>query len=255
VSGTATFFTRNLMAPGSNEYEVLVMPNDGSHVGKRGVIFCHGYTANGQNGVNWVTSPGLAQLLRQLAMRGIACVSADMGGNTFGNDLSMTRIGQARAFLAAQGCATDKVLFAADSMGNWLATRYAADNPGQVASILAVEPGIDLNAVRDANTLGAQADINLAWGLTVGSTSSTVPLPTNANLLARAAGGALTGLRYRAYYSTGDVVATPASVTTLVGAIGATADKVVVPGAPAHGFGVSAVVPHAAAADWLAYAA
>lgn len=252
MSGVFTQYTRNRMVPGgTGEYEALILPNDGSHAGKRGVIFCHGYNGNATSALNWPNGIGNPTLVREIAKRGVAVVSADLGDQTFGNDLAMTRIGQARAYLEAQGCTSDKVLFVADSMGNWLASRYAADNPGQVAAVLALEPGIDLNAVRDGNVLGARADINTAWGLTAGSTSATVPLPTRANLLARAAAGELNGLRYRGYYSTADTVVTPASLATLVAAIGSTAERRAVPGTPAHGAPLTSAVPHAEAADWL----
>jgi pimeloyl-ACP methyl ester carboxylesterase len=255
LSGIYSGMTRGFVT--GTEFEAVIRPNDGTHVGRRGVIFCHGYNQDVKNGIDFNSFPGVSRLLRALAQRGVCVLSLDLGGTaTFGNDTAITRIGQARTFLTAQGCATDKVLFVADSMGNWAATRYAADNPGQVAAILALEPGVDLNGVRDNNILSAQADINAAWGLAAGSTSSTVPLPTRADLLTRAAGGALNGLRYRAYYSTADVVALPAPLTTLVASIGSTADMRAVPGTPAHGAALTSAVPVTEAANWLAtYAA
>lgn len=257
MSGISFQYTRNLMVPGgTGDYETLIMPNDRSHVGRRGVIFCHGYNDTAcKSAINLTLGSGIPPLLRELAKRGVAVVAADLGGQTFGNDLAMTRIGQARSYLQAEGCATDKVLFVADSMGNWLASRYAADNPGQVASILAIEPGVDLNAVRDNNILNAQADINTAWGLAAGSTSATVPLPARAALLTRAAAGDLVGVRYRGYYSTADAVVTPQSLATLVAAIGPTAERRAVPGTPAHGTATTSSVPYAEAAAWLVAAA
>lgn len=252
MSGTFTSFSRNRLAPGTNEYETLTRPNDGSHVGRRGVIFCHGYTGSSAQAIDFANLPGDAKLVRELAKRGLCVVSGDFAGDSFGNDTAMARVALARTYLTAQGCATDKVLFIADSMGNWLASRYAADNPGQVAAILGIEPGSDLNDVRDNNRASAQAAINTAWGLTAGSTSATLALPTRANLLTRATGGALAGLPFRAYYSTADTTVLPSTVTALVNAIGSTADMRAVPGTPAHGAGVSSAVPVTEAADWLA---
>jgi len=255
TAGYSTLWTHSrIVTANPIEHEVLIVPNDRSHIGRPPVIFCHGYNGKTQDGVDWTSSPGgAAPFLRLLALSGLLCLSFDLGGKaTFGNDLSMTRIGQARTFLTAQGCASDRVLFLADSMGFWLASRYAMDNPGVVPAILAIEPGIDLNGVRDNNVLNARNDINTAWGLAAGSTSATVPIPARSNVLARTAAGELNGVHLRAYYSTADIVAQPAHVLSLVGNVGATAEAIPVAGTPAHGAGVSAAVPKPEAVGWLA---
>lgn len=254
-SGVYTNFTRNVVAPGTGKYESTLRPNDGAHIGRRGVVFCHGFGGSAQTGLNWATNPGVPRLLRALVRQGVAVVAADVGGDAFGNDLAMTRIDQARTYLATLGCATDKVLLVGDSMGNYATCRYAADNPTKVAAVLGVEPGVDLESVRTNNTLSARDSVNTAWGLAAGSTSTTAPVPARGNLMARAAKGDLKGLRYLAYYSTADVVVPPQSVATLVSGIGPTAERRAVPGNPPHGAALTSAVPHAEAAAWLVQSA
>jgi hypothetical protein len=85
LSGIYSGMTRGFVT--GTEFEAVIRPNDGTHVGRRGVIFCHGYNQDVKNGIDFNSFPGVSRLLRALAQRGVCVLSLDLGGTaTFGND-------------------------------------------------------------------------------------------------------------------------------------------------------------------------
>lgn len=214
----------------SGEYELVTTPRGGG-VGRPLVVVAHGAGGTPSTYMNPSTSPGIYRILHTL-METYATITTDFGGgHTWGNDTVLTRFDSILSWAASNlpGVTTSSVYIWGSSMGNWTALRCAADRSSQVRAVVANVPVCDINDIRNRNALGARANIDAAWGVTY-----PTALPSNADLLTRAQGGALAGLPWKAFSSSGDTVCPPSTVTAMVSAIGATASNVVVSSAE-HG--------------------
>lgn len=174
-------------------------------VGTCGVVLLHGQS----NPRAYMDSAQLAsvRLAAALASSGIPCIAAEMHGNAWATDQSMTDIDAARTTLQAAFPAmrTDKVCLVGASMGVALGTRYSQLHPASVAALVGMIPAYDPKAIYIANNVG-DAAMEAAWGF-----SGLGNFPDALDLGPKAAQAAtvplLTG------YASNDTVVPAASVT------------------------------------------
>lgn len=148
----------------AGEGAVTCRPHDQST--RRGVIFCHGAGGSALNALFLTDVPAQAKLVRALADSGHTVLAGDFGGSqTWGNDTSLARVGQAVTHLTAlSGVLSGKVHLVGISMGGLVALNYAKANPTLVASVTAIIPTVDIPAAYDADISGAAALIDTAYG-------------------------------------------------------------------------------------------
>jgi pimeloyl-ACP methyl ester carboxylesterase len=211
----------------SAQNDAIWIPRSGAR-GKRAVVLCHGQL---QTTLDWLSStlPGQMSLPTLLAGVGLVVVATDLNGPNWGHTESVADIDAIRTYVGGLGCATDKLLLVGASMGAYDALAYMATYPSRVAAMVGVIPAVDLDDIRDNNRGGTtQANINTAWGLAAGSTSSTVPLPAGANVSSPAVAAVIaTSGPILLAYSTVDTTVIPATVTTFASRVGSTCTTVV----------------------------
>lgn len=129
------------------------------------IVFCHGRDGSALRPTEYTDTYGT---LEDIVRGGYPMVASDLGGpRCWGNDLSIARVGAARALaqraplLAASG----KVLVLGESMGSLAACNWAARNPSMVQALVLMVPAVDLAWHHDNDTLAqAAAEIDTAYG-------------------------------------------------------------------------------------------
>lgn len=210
----------------SADIDVTFVPKYGAH-GRRGIIVLPGQL---QTPLDYVsdTNPYQQTFFRDLVRVGTAGAVIDATVAGWGSDLTghdaVGAIETTRTYLANLGCATDKIVLVGASAGVMDALNYTRTYPSQVAALIGIMPASDLDDFRDNNRASARANINTAWGMTVGSTSATEALPSraNPNTTTNAATIASSGAVIAFYYSTGDTVVIPSTVESLATKLGIT---------------------------------
>lgn len=169
------------------EGDVLAGPTTGyGHPGTvTGVVWCHGVGGNALYAKD-LSKVGAWPLFHALAEK-FMIVSADLGGDTWGNATANTRVGQAITYLQAQGAKAGKVALVGLSMGAVVALNYAREFPGNVSCVAAIIPVVDIEDVRANNRSGLAASINAAHGgaydqATMGATRNPVTFASTLNL-------------------------------------------------------------------------
>jgi pimeloyl-ACP methyl ester carboxylesterase len=196
----------------------------------RGCIFCWGHGNSSPIVVNDAYWNGVG---RAPARTGIPTVTADFGGQLWGNDTQVGpggRMDEAWTLLKANGAATDKVFLLGVSMGALLCCNWARLNPTKVAAMALVTPAVDLANVHNVTRPDLAAEINTAYTDAAGYAAA---LPTH-NPAQYAA--SLSGLPVKAWYSTDDTNVTASTVTAFAAAVGTSA-QVVNLGAVGHSAG------------------
>lgn len=196
----------------------------------KGIVWVHG---SGETAVlahqNW------AQHLYALAKHATVHVG-DLGFQTWGSDLAVTRIGQAITQLRTMGV-TGKVALVGMSMGGCNALNYAVRHPEDVSCVAALIPLTDLAMIR-ANTSPAivarYAEIDAIYGA-----------PPAADYTGHSpvgfAGSISAGLPIHIWSSSDDPLVTPAMVDgflaarpltghTVMGALGHDVNHAMIPG-------------------------
>ena len=107
----------------------------------QGVIYCHGSGDTDESVIGW---PGQFGMINRLARHATVHVG-DLGGQTFGNDTAITRIGQAITYLRAEWGQYGPVVLVGVSMGALGALAYTLANPTEVAAVALVIPGLTLD--------------------------------------------------------------------------------------------------------------
>lgn len=223
----------------SSERDLVVRPRRSRGLG---VIVCHGA---GGKAADWTrSSDGTMRLLSLLARSGATCWVGDFGGEqTWGNDLSMTRLDAAHAALVAMGCEQGVALIGA-SMGHLAAVRWATDNPTLVRCVAGLIPAVDIEDMRARDVLGAASDIEAAWGITTGT-----PVPARGVPLGRVGEMAAP---WRAWFGEDDTITTAAAVRSYADAIGQSSGAVVVDDSGLdHSTALFTAIPKDDVADWL----
>lgn len=124
------------------------------------MVYCHG---SGDTSLTVLPKSGQGPLIRSLAERHTIAV-CDLGGQTWGNDTVITRIGQARTYLRNTWGSEGQVTLVGISMGGLAALAYALANPSAVRAVALIIPALDLNDLVVNNRGGAAADVNAAYG-------------------------------------------------------------------------------------------
>lgn len=171
----------------------------------------------GRTQTHTVTAPPANSVQAALADRGIASIGADFStGTTWGNDTSITRVGQLITWLTGRGAPSTKYLLYGVSMGSLVLLNWARANASQVAAYAGVIPAVDLADLHDFNRGGYAAEIETAYGGAAGYTAAVAthnPATATASFT----------FPVRVWYSTNDPVCIPSTATTFASATGGTA--------------------------------
>lgn len=224
------------------EYDTIWRPRT-PRVGTCGLVLLHGQS----NPRAYMDSAQIAsvRLAAALASSGIPCIAAEMHGNSWATDQSMTDITTAWGVLKAAYPAmrTDKVCLLGASMGAALGTRYTQLNPSSVAATVGIIPAYDPKAIYINNNVG-DAAMEAAWGFSgLGAFPDALDLGPKANLATSVP--ILTG------YASNDSVVPAASVTAYHTAAGGDPANIVNVGALDHTDAAIAAMPIATIARFL----
>jgi pimeloyl-ACP methyl ester carboxylesterase len=225
-----------------NEYDIFWAPIPGWTGSLPGVLFCHG--AGGLAPQQWRDRSTAGHLALANALgKNYSCGAGDMGGtSTWGNNTSITALGQLQTWLQGTKNATaGKIALVGVSMGACAALNYARANPTLVACLVVVIPILDLNDVVTNNRGGFASAVNTAYG---GTYSDTTDGPTHSPVKYAASFTIPTLI----YYAPDDAIATVGPVNTFTAAC-ASSTKVSVGNTGHSEASVSAVPP----ADVVAY--
>jgi pimeloyl-ACP methyl ester carboxylesterase len=191
-------------------------------------VFCHGFGGVPVSQyLDMIASaaPIQCQIIATLA-RYYPLVMADMGGNnTWGNATVQSRITSAITWLQSSsggGAKTGKAVLIGVSEGGVSAFNYAKNNAASVAGLAGLLSACDMDDIRNANRGGGllRASIETAYGVGAWTSNNTPPLPAQANPAVYFTGTGSVPIRY--YYSTGDTIALPSTVTALATNVGST---------------------------------
>lgn len=124
-----------------------------------GVVYCHG---SGATAIDTLNKSEQRTILYGAA-RHATVVSADYGGETFANDVAITRIGEAIALLRANYGQSGPVILVGASMGAGNALAYAYHHPENVKAVAGIIPMTDIADVMTRMSLIATR-VNAAYG-------------------------------------------------------------------------------------------
>lgn len=172
--------------------------------GGMGVIFCHGANAPYSDAAKIL---GQRRVMLALAKAGFAVIAPDLGGTqTWGNDTSITRVGQARTYLQETlGADPGRIVLGGASMGGFVSCNYARQNLEDIACWFGIIPARDLSDFHTRNPLGSTALINAAYG---GAYDEATMGPTH-NPANYVEAGDLDGLPMHSWYAGSDTVCLP----------------------------------------------
>lgn len=200
------------------------------------LVYCHG---SGDTTTTVLGKPSQKALVDGLAQR-YAVTVADLGGQVWGNDTHVARIGEAVAHIQAVTGATSRVVLVAGSMGTLGALGYARAHPERVRAIAAIIPALDLQSLLAV----AAADINAAYPPAY---VDAVHGPTHSPV--KYAAALAPGVPIHLWTASNDTLALPATAAAFVAARPATGRTDV--GALGHSeAAVAAATP--GILDWLA---
>lgn len=214
----------------ATEQEVLWLPHNWSTGSQAtnpyGVVFVHGYGDTAVSPMDISNKLGQFELIETLTDAGLPVLTMDFGQtgvtpggeNGWGNATVVARLATAFTYMtgAPVGAKTGKILLVGVSMGNISAMNYAKANPTKVAGLVGVIPVVDMDDIYQNNRSNLRPSIEAAHGITY-----PAALPAGSN--PATSQGSLSSVPTRLYYSTGDTVIIPSTVTTLATAIGAAA--------------------------------
>lgn len=200
---TATTTVGNVTA---GQVNTLFQPMDILPMATCGVVLCHGAGAP----YNFIENTRLGSVTIPAALATadwcMPSISAEMSGDTFGNDTAMTAVTNAMNYLTAQTAVNpSKVHLFGESMGVAVALRWAYLNPTKVASIVGILPAVNLVSLYNSNAGGLRAPIGTAWGVTY-----PTALPSGADLMAQAP--SLSGIPIRFYIAGSDAIISASDV-------------------------------------------
>lgn len=161
-----------------------------------------------------------------LAQAGFVVMSGNLGQpappaapqGTFGNDTSITRVGQMKTFLqgtAPVPAAAGKVHITGGSGGAAAAINYALRNPASVASLYLMVPLTDLEDFYNSRTDATipKTEVDAAYG---GAAAFAAAVPSHSPIRQNLA--PLAGMKVRLVYSTNDPYVPVSTVTNFVSA-------------------------------------
>lgn len=199
----------------SGQQETLFLPGK-IRPGAHGVMLLHGSGANYSmfsEAARWASS----ELAACLTLAGFPCLSIQMGGSLYANDVTMDNIEAGIEYLSeAAGVPADKVHLLGVSMGGGTALRFASLNPERALSVTGLIPMVNIIHAYENNVLGLRAAIGTAWGVTY-----PTPLPEGADLLSLAAAIAENSIATQLWYDDVDAVIRPVDVLAMAEATNA----------------------------------
>lgn len=127
-----------------------------------GVAFVHG----AGSGATYLLDPYGRQAIKTLRIGSrYPAISGDMGGDqTWGNDLSITRLGGYLTTLANRPDANNNYALVGDSMGGLISLNYAAQAATKPKAMVLTIPVINPEDIRANNRSGYASLINAAYG-------------------------------------------------------------------------------------------
>lgn len=198
---------------------------------RMGVLYCFGYGGDAMEPRDAVNKAGIYNIMDAIANNGNPVLSADLGGNLWGNDTAISRMDAAANYLqTVMNAAYGPIMIVGESMGHTTAMAWTRVNRSRVAAVVGTIPVCDLNDIYGQVTY--TAPINAAYPP---SYNNATQGPTH-NPLVMAQAGAFAGLPWRGYSISDDTVATYSKVGAMANAIGATATAVTLPGTGGHSF-------------------
>lgn len=192
----------------AGEYDFILKPHD-QRAQNVGVVMFHG--SGHPYAMHDTTQPYSSMLAGLIANAGIPVVSAEFGGQAWGNPNAMTLGDNAITYMnAVCGTRTDKVIVMGGSMGAYTALRFAKMNPTKVLAVAGMVPLTNMTYFY-ANVGGtADDEIAAAWGVAVGSA-----LPA-ASQIQEVAGTAFTDIPIKLWYSSSDAIVRPIDTTNFI---------------------------------------
>lgn len=203
-------------------------------VGKCGVILLHGQG----NPLGWIDpgapKPGMI-LAGALAGAGIPCISAEMHGNSWATDQSMTDMRNSWMALqtAYPDLRDDKVIVLGASMGGAFAVRWSQLYPDETAAVVGLIPAYDPKAVYNYSNVGDFA-MEAAWGF-----SGIGNFPTGLDLASHA--GDAVGVPILTAYSSNDDAVPAQSIIDYHNAVGGDPINLISMGAIGHSFNTTPI--------------
>jgi pimeloyl-ACP methyl ester carboxylesterase len=229
----------------AGDADTTLLPTEYALDGSRpGVVYCHPSGGTALSASDPISRPGEWNLVRGLAEH-YPTVVANLGGpQTFGNDLSVSRVGLARQYLQSRwGARPGPIVLVAVSMGAGAALRYAAAHPGDVAAVVAVAPLLDLDAFYSGDVDGLASLVAAAWGVSEGA-----PLPATANPMHLV--DELRGIAFQGWTASDDESTPAATLAAFVEALGSPAEAHAL-GPLGHTEALIAAVPVAAVVSYI----
>lgn len=197
----------------ASEYDAVLGTADTFNKKRAPLIYCHGagdttLTVLDQR-PDPTGNPSQKALVEALACDFTVGV-ADLGGDQWGNNLHVARIGAQLDYLAANYGANRPAVLVAGSMGTLGALAFTLAFPARVRLVVAVLPALDL---QDLLSRGAAAGINAAYG---GAYNDATDGPTHSPVKFAAALPA--GLPIALFTCSDDAIAVPATADAFVAA-------------------------------------
>lgn len=181
---------------------------------KRGVVLCHGATATESRFIDGA-APQQQRIVQAIAEKGYPCIAHRQVGDSWANDAAIAKVALAKTYLQGTlGAKSGKIFVVGGSMGGALAMAYAAANPTLVAGLILLEPVSDLQDIVTNNRSGLAASCNAAYA--GGYSNATYGATHNPTSFA----ASLAGIPVQTFYATDDTTVIPATVTTVMTAIG-----------------------------------
>lgn len=237
----------------AGELDGLFVPASSAQ-GRPIVCLLHGFAAS--NPLEWfdTTNQNASVILARkiVANAQVAAVGSEFAQYKWGAGPDLTAIRSVLttppAYVASSGASFTKMIVVGVSMGALVGLTLTAQFPNLVDGYVGIIPCVEPEDARTRNVGSGgliKASINNAWGMPVGSTMATNPLPAAARPLLNVAAIASSGARFRFYGSTADTVVPFSFAQTL-------ADDLVAAGADARATVISSVLDHSDAAVGLA---
>lgn len=186
-----------------------------------GVVWCHGHTSATYPSTTVQTQGPDAGTIPYALAEKWPLISADLGGNVWGNDTAIARVGLSKTYL--QGTAAYQpqakaggVFLVGGSMGAAAALNWARQNLSSVKAIALLIPAVDVDDIHDNNRNGYAAEIETAYTNLAGwdaAVSTHNPVTYAAEL---------TGIPIKVWYSSSDPICVPATASAFATASGAT---------------------------------
>lgn len=188
---------------------IVVRPKN-STPPKRAILYVHGVEAS-DGSIAWRNYAERMALLSSIADAGHVLLSCTIGGNsTWGNDLVLARITQAKNYLLGLGgVLPTKIALIGTSMGALASLAWAGANSSIASCVIGIIPVVNLTDIHANNRGGFQSAVNAAYS---GAYSEGVYGATH-NPDTMAGTGAFSSVPTQLWYGDSDSIAVPGAVT------------------------------------------